>query len=299
MHVFVTGGSGLIGRAVIKELRSAGHTVLALARSDKSAEQLKALGAETLKGDLQNLSVLAQGAARSDGVLHLGFVHDFENWEQSCQTDRDAIQAMADALAGTDRPLVVTTGTMLLPGGRVGTEDDGYDEFSSHFSIRGKSETLAMNLALEGVRTAVIRLAPVNHGDGDDHMFITNVINAAKKNSASVYFKDGSNRWPAVHYLDAAVAYRLALEKTVAGSIYHVVAEQGVRFKDIAETIAKKLGLPAQSKSAEEMNECVGHFAAVMMTDNIVSSEKTKVALGWEPKQCTLLDDLEHGMYFS
>ncbi|KAH8703122.1 hypothetical protein BGW36DRAFT_368856 [Talaromyces proteolyticus] len=298
MRVFITGGSGLIGKAVIKELLDAGHTVLGLARSDKAAEELAALGADVQRGSLYDLDILKQGAASSDGVIHLAFVHDFANFEQGCRTDREAIQAMADVLAGSNRPLIITTGTLLLTHGRIGTEDDSHDASSSTFAARGQSEVLARRLASKGVRTAIMRLAPTNHGDDDKHMFMSTLISTAREKGVSVYVGDGLNHWPAVHYLDTAVAYRLALEKASAGSTFHVVAEEGVKMKDIAEMIGKKLGLPAQSKSIEEAQEHFGSFGLAVAADNFVSNKKTREVLGWNPQQCTLLADLEDGSYF-
>ncbi|KAM0513358.1 hypothetical protein ACHAPE_008010 [Trichoderma viride] len=297
MHVFVTGASGLIGGAVIQELIRSGHSVLGLVRSDKSAEKVKALGAEVLRGDLSDLSVLKYGAASSDGVIHLAFIHDFDNFGQSCQTDREAIKAMGAVLAWSDRPLLITSGTMLLRQGQVGTEDDSFDPKSPNFSLRGESEELAKRLASEGVRTAIMRLAPVNHGDGDDHMFISNLITVARRTRVAAYIGEGLNHWPAVHYLDTAVAYRLALEKATPGTTYHVVAERGVALRDIVGVIGQKLGIPVESKSFEDCQKSFSHFASVVMADNVASSAKTQAALGWTPTQCTLLTDLERGKY--
>ncbi|KPM39418.1 hypothetical protein AK830_g7165 [Neonectria ditissima] len=298
MRVFVTGASGFIGKAVTKELLAAGHSVLGLARSDKAAEDLVALGADVQRGSLSDLDILKEAAAASDGVIHLAFNHDFANYTQSCKTDQEVIQAMAHAIAGSDRPLLITSGTMLLPHGRLGTEDKPYDASSPTFVARGQSETLAKRLASKGVRTAIMRLAPTNHGDGDDHMFMATLIATAREKGVSVYVGDGLNHWPAVHYLDTAVAYRLALEKANAGSTYHIVAEEGVKMKDIAETIGKKLGLPAESKSLEEAQEHFGPFGLIVGIDNLASNKKTCEVLGWKPQQCTLIADLEEGGYF-
>ncbi|KFY28817.1 hypothetical protein V493_02743 [Pseudogymnoascus sp. VKM F-4281 (FW-2241)] len=297
MHVFITGASGLIGKAVTKELLRAGHSVLGLARSDKAAAELTALGANVQRGSLYDLDVLQKAAAASDGVVHLAFVYDFANFLQSCQTDRDAIRAMGDVLAGSNRPLIITSGTMLLSHGRLGTEDDPHNPLSPPFAARGESEVLARSLADEGIRTAIMRLAPTNHGDGD-HMFIATLVSTAREKGASVYVGDGINHWPAVHYLDTAVAYRLALEKASAGSTYHIVAEEGVKMKDIAEVIGKKLDLPVISKSMEEAQEHFGSFATIVGIDNLASSKKTREELGWNPQQRTLLADLEDGKYF-
>ncbi|KAF2799397.1 NAD(P)-binding protein [Melanomma pulvis-pyrius CBS 109.77] len=299
MRVFVTGASGFIGKAVTRELLRAGHTVLGLARSEKAAEELIALGTEVQRGSLYDLEVLKDGAAASEGVIHLAFVHDFANFMQSCQTDQEAIRVMGDALAGSNRPLIITSGTMLLPHGRLGTEDDSYNTSSPTFAVRGQSETLAKTLASEGIRTAIMRLAPINHGDGDNHMFMSTLIATAREKGVSVYVGDGLNHWPAVHYLDTAVSYRLALEKASAGSIYHIVAEEGVKMKDIASMIGEKLGLPVESKSMEEAQEHFGpFFGLVVGADNLASNKKTREVLGWDPQQRTLLADIQYGKYF-
>ncbi|KAF2502820.1 NAD(P)-binding protein [Lophium mytilinum] len=301
MRVFVTGASGLIGKAVTKELLGGGHTVLGLARSDKAAEELTALGADVQRGSLYDLDVLKEGAAASDGVIHLAFdfVHGFTNFAQSCQTDQEAIRAMADALAGSNRPLIITSVTMVLPHGRTGTEDESHDISSPTTAVRGESEVLAKGLASKGVRTAVVRLAPTNHGDGDDHMFMSTLISIAREKGTSVYVGDGLNRWPAAHYLDTAVVYRLALEKADAGSTFHAVAEEGIEMKNIAQMIGEKLGLPVESKSLEEAQKHFGPvFGSIVGADNPVSNKKTQEELGWNPQQCTLLADLQDGKYF-
>ncbi|KAF2817362.1 NAD(P)-binding protein [Mytilinidion resinicola] len=300
MRVFVTGASGLIGKAVTKELLKGGHTVLGLARSEKAAEELTALGADVQRGSLHDLDVLKEGAAASGGVIHLAFdfAHGFANFAQSCQTDQAAIRAMADALAGSNCPLIITSVTMVLPHGRVGNEDDSHDTSSPMTALRGESEVLAKGLASKGVRTAVMRLPPTCHGDGDDHMFMSTLIATAREKGASVYVGDGLNHWPAVHYLDAAVAYRLALEKTSAGSTFHIVAEEGIEVKDIAQTIGENLGLPIESKSMEEAQRHFGPFASIIGADGPVSNRKTREELGWNPQQCTLLADLQDGKYF-
>ncbi|KAH8893001.1 NAD(P)-binding protein [Thozetella sp. PMI_491] len=297
MRAFITGGSGFIGKAVIKELLGAGHAVLGLARSDKAAGELASLGAEVLRGSLHDLNILKQGADASDGVIHLAFVHDFANFEKCCQTDQDAIRAMAEVLAGSNRPLIMTSGTLLLPRGRLSTEDDFYDPSSTTFAARGESEMLAKRLAAEGVRAIVMRVAPVNHGDGD-RMFIPTLITTAREKGVSVYVGDGLNRWPAVHYLDTAIAYRLALESAEAGLTYHAVAEEGVKMKDIAEAIGSRLGVPVKSNSEEEARKHFGPFGVAVGADNPTSSKKTREALGWSPRHCSLLDDLRYGKYF-
>ncbi|KAJ4301559.1 hypothetical protein N0V90_003652 [Kalmusia sp. IMI 367209] len=298
MRVFVTGASGFVGKAVTKELLAAGHTVLGLARSDESADVIASLGAGVHRGSLTDLSALKAGAASCDGVIHLAFLHDFASFAASAEIDRNAINALADALAGSNRPLLVTSGTLLVPRGRVATEEAVYDPNSSVLAVRGESEELTKRLASKNVRTAVVRLAPVIHGDGDVmfmHMLITN----AREKGVSAYVGDGLNRWPATHVLDAAAAYRLAVEKAPAGSMLHAVAEEGVQLKDIATIIGKKLGVPVESKTADKASEHFGMLAEVVGADNPVSSAKTREVLGWSPKQRGLLDDLENGKYFS
>lgn len=299
MHVFVTGATGLIGKAITKDLINAGHTVLGLARSDNSANELVALGAAVLRGSLQDLDILKEGAASSDGAIHVAFAHDHGDFFESCNTDQRAVQAMADGLAGSDRPLVVTSVTTLLPHGRLVTEDDSCFPTSPIFAARGQCETLAKQLASNGSRAIIMRLPPTNHGDGD-HVFVARLIALARAKGVSVYLNDGQNRWPAVHYLDSAVAYRLALENGTAGSTFHAVAEQGVKMKDIAEVIGAKLGVPVVSKPSGEAEDHFGPFLGQVVTvDNPTSSFKTREALGWNPQQCGLLSDLENGAYFS
>ncbi|KAH7310447.1 hypothetical protein B0I35DRAFT_358609 [Stachybotrys elegans] len=297
MHVFITGATGFIGQAIITELLRAGHTVLGLARSDKAAEALVASGATALHGSLDDLESLRRGAAASDGVVHLAFKHDFANYADCCRADRDAITAMADVLAGSNRPLLITTGTMLLPFGQLGVETDLHDT-SFPFAERGQSEVLARDLASQGVRTAIMRLAVATHGPNDEHMFLSKLISAARAAGTSAYVGSGRNRWPATHLVDTAVAYRLALETTAPGQTYHVVAEEGVTMRDIAETIGKKLGVPAVSMSTEEAAERFGFFAAFVAADNPASSARTQEVLGWAPGERSLLADLEEGTYF-
>lgn len=298
MRVFVTGGTGFVGKAVVKHLLDAGHVVIGLARSDKAAEELSVLGAEIQRGSLLDLDILGTAAANSDGVIHLAFIHDFSNFAKSCQIDQEAIRAMGDALAGSNRPLIITSGTMLLPHGRLAAENDTHDTSSPAFAARGESESLGRALASKGVRTAIMRLAPVNHGDGDDHMFMARLVTTARDKGMSVYIGDGKNRWPAVHVLDTATAYLAALEKAEAGATFHIVAEEGVAMKNIADVIGKKLGVPIVSKTMQDAQEHYGSFLPIVSTDNPTSSKNTQEVLGWIPRQCGLLEDLEHGGYF-
>lgn len=296
MRVFVTGATGFIGKAVVKELLNAGHQVLGLSRSDKGAELLTGLGAEVHRGSLDDLDSLKQGASASDGVIHLAFIHDFSDYEGGCRADRAAIEAMGAALAGSNRPLIITSGTLLLPRGRLATEDDTA-EAAGHASLRGASEKLALSLVPQGVRASVMRLPPTNHGDGD-HGFVPALIGIARQKGVAAYIGDGLNRWSATHVLDTARAYVLALEKGSAGSTYHAVAEEGVAFKDIAGAIGKQLNVPVVSKPIEDMQEHFGWLALGVAADNPVSSAKTREQLGWAPVQLGLIADLEEGTYF-
>ncbi|BDD63683.1 hypothetical protein MPDQ_000600 [Monascus purpureus] len=299
MRVFITGASGFIGQAVVNEFLSNGHQVLALARSDETAASLSALdGVEVIRGSLDDLDSLKRGAAASDGVVHLAFNHDFSDFIGACALDRRAIAAMGEALAGSNRPLVVTSGTGLLPPGRMATEDDGADMSSPFGSARGESEKLALSLTAKGVRSCVVRLPPTNHGKGDKG-FIPALINIARQKGVAAYIGDGLSRWPTTHRLDTARAFYLAFTKGTAGSVYHVVAVEGVPIKEIAEIIGKKLNLPVVSKKWEEAQEHFGFLAFLLSTDHPASSAKTREALGWKPTHPTLIADLEEGFYFS
>jgi nucleoside-diphosphate-sugar epimerase len=296
MRVFVTGATGFVGSAVVQELLSAGHEVLGLARSDKGAAALAAAGAEVHRGSLEDLDTLKAGAASADGVIHTAFIHDFSKFKENCETDRRVIEALGSVLAGSSRPLVVTSGTALLPPGRLGTETDR--PFSGPDAVpRVASEEGADAVGAKGVKVSVIRLAPSVHGDGD-HGFVPMLIGWAKEKGASVYVGEGKNRWPGVHRLDAAVLYRLALEKGAAGARYHGAAEEGVPFKDIAGIIGKHLKLPVVSKSPEEAAAHFGWFAHFASLDAPTSSQRTRESLGWQPKQVGLIADLDKGRYF-
>ena len=298
MRVFVTGASGFIGQAVVQELLQAGHQVLGLARSDKSAELLKSLGAEIHQGSLEDLDSLKQGATASDGVIHLAFNHESQDMATGCRKDQAAIIAMGHALAGSNRPLIMTSGTMVCDHGRLVTEDDTPDLNSRMAALRGASEAVTLSLVSQGVRASVVRLPPTNHGDGDHRGFIVRIITLARSKGVSAYVGEGLNRWCATHRLDTARVFRLALEKGSAGSVFHAVAEEGVRFKDIAEAIGKQLKIPVVSKSAEEAREHFGFLAFAVPEDNPTSSEKTQEALGWRAQYPSLIADLESEVYF-
>jgi nucleoside-diphosphate-sugar epimerase len=296
MRVFLTGATGFIGSAIVPELINAGHQVLGLARSDAGAKSLAAAGAKVHRGDLEDLDSLRSGAAAADGVIHCGFIHDFSRFKEVSDVDRRAIEAFGAALTGSDRPLVIASGTALVSPGRLATEESVSTLTSADFP-RVASEEAATSMATRGVRAALMRLSPTVHGDGD-HGFVPNLINLAREKGVSAYIGDGRNRWNAVHRLDAARLFRLALEKATAGARYHAVAEEGIAFRDIAEVIGRRLNIPVVSKSPEEAANHFGWFAAFAGLDCPASSKLTQERLGWRPVQPTLLNDLERGSYF-
>lgn len=290
MRVFVTGATGFVGSAVVADLIAAGHRVLGLARSDAGAASLAAMGAEVHRGSLEDHASLRSGAAAADGVLHLGFNHDFSKFLDNCELDRRAILALGEELKGSERPLIVTSGVALLAPGRLATEDDE----AAHRFPR-VSESTALSLA--GVRAAVVRLPPTTHGEGD-HGFVPILINLARQKGMAAYIGDGMNRWPAGHRFDAARVYRLALEQGAKAPRYHAIAEEGIPFKTIAEVIGKRLGVPVVSKSKDEAADHFGWFAQFAGVDVPTSSAKTRVALGWAPKEKGLIEDLDQPYYF-
>ncbi|MFB9674251.1 SDR family oxidoreductase [Streptosporangium vulgare] len=292
MRVFVTGATGFVGSAVVRELIEAGHQVTGLARTDEAAAALRAAGAEPHPGSLDDLAGLRDGAAAADGIIHLAFVHDFANFEAANQTDRRAIAALGEALAGSGRPLVVTSGTGLLPPGRVGTEKD---EPGTH-SPRGAAEQVALSFAEREVRVSVVRL-PLVHGEGDPG-FVAVAIGIARAKGVSAYVSDGDPRWPSVHRLDAAHLYRLALEEAPAGARLHAVAEEGVPVRDVAGVIGRRLGVPVTAIPEREAGEHFGWLASFVTLDMPASSALTQKLLNWRPGLPGLIADLNAGHYF-
>jgi nucleoside-diphosphate-sugar epimerase len=294
MAIFITGASGWIGSAVTRELIRAGQPVVGLARSDAAAATVTALGADVLRGDLDDLDTLRDAAAASDGVVHLGYNHDFSRMADAAATDRAAIEAMGTALAGSDRPFAIASGVIGLASGRVVTEQD---RPAPGAHPRGANAELALSFVPKGVRTLILRFAPTVHGDGD-HGFLSVLVGIAREKGVSGYVEDGSARWPAVHRLDAAELVRLALTGAPAGTNVHAVAEPGVPTKDIAEAIGRGLGLPVESVPAARAAEHFGWMGMFFGTDTVVSSEATRQLLGWTPEHPGLIADLDAGHYF-
>lgn len=286
MRVFVTGATGFVGSAVVKELLGAGHQVLGVARSDAGAAALAATGAEVWRGSLEDPKGLADGARDCDGVAHLAFNHDFSKFVDNAKDDATAIAAMAAALEGSDRPLIVTSGVALLTPGRLATEAAPHSSMSPR-----ASEKTAEEAAARGVRAMSVRLPPITHADGTGG-FAGRLIEIAQEKGVSAYIGEGLNRWPAGHRDDAARIYRLALEKGGAGDRYHAVDEEGVPLREIAAAIGKKLGVPTVSKTAEEAPEHFGFLAMFAGVDMPASSQWTRQTLGWAPTHTGLLADL-------
>ncbi|MFE4668819.1 SDR family oxidoreductase [Streptomyces sp. NPDC056716] len=297
MRVFLTGATGFIGSAVLPELLAAGHTVVALARSQRAAAAVAAAGAEPYPGTLEDLDGLRRAADAADGVIHTAFIHDFATYTTSVQIDRRAVEAMGDALAGSDRPLVAASGSAGPALGRTVTEDDIADP-TVPGALRAPSEQGALALAERGVRACVVRLPPSVHGRGD-HGLVPVLIATAIDKGVAGYIDDGANRWPAVHRLDAARLFRLALENAPAGARLHGVDEEGVPFRVLAEAISQGLGLPAISVTGERAHDHFGWLGVLAGMDAPASSTRTRTLLDWHPSHPDLLTDLADGHYFA
>jgi nucleoside-diphosphate-sugar epimerase len=295
MRVFVTGATGFIGSVVVQELNNAGHQVLGLARSEAGAKALAAAGAQVHRGSLEDLDSLRSGAADADGVIHLAFIHDFAKYLDNCETDRRAIEALGSVLVGSDRPLIVTSGTAVVAPGRLATEEDAPAAGSASIP-RVASEEAAAAVAARGVCVSVVRLPQVH--DQHKQGLITPVINLAREKRVSAFVGDGRNRWPAAHLLDTALLYRLVLEKGSAGACYHAVAEEGVPIRDIAEVIGWHLNVPVVAMSPEEAVDHFGWLGMFAGLDCPASSALTRQRLGWNPTGPGLISDLENMRYF-
>jgi nucleoside-diphosphate-sugar epimerase len=291
MKIFVTGATGFVGSAVVQELLAAGYQVLALARTEAAAASLAALGAEPHRGDLEDLDSLRSGVAASEGVIHTAFNHDWANFAANCAIEKIAIEALGAAILGSDRPFIVTSGIALVSPGRLATEE-AHSTFTVADFPRVATEDAARALTEQGVKLMTVRLSPSVHGDGD-HGFVPTLIRIAREKGASAYVGDGTNRWPAVHRLDAARLYRLALEKGTAGAHYHAADEEGIPFLEIAEVIGERLNVPVVSKSSEGAAEHFGFLGRFAGLDCPASSAKTRAELGWQPKEPGLLADLK------
>jgi nucleoside-diphosphate-sugar epimerase len=303
MRVFVTGASGWIGSAVVPELIDAGHEVTGLARSDASAAALTAAGAQVRRGTIDDLDTLRGAAADSDGVIHLAFKHDIAfsgDFQGAADADRLAVETFGDALAGSDRPLVIASGVLGFTPGRVATEEDGHEAtpLTGGPAARQRTAQLTISLASRGVRSSVLRLPPTVHGEGDNG-FLAAIVGVARDKGVSGYIGDGSNRWPAVHRLDAARLFRLALEQAPAGSTLHAIADEGVPIRDVAEVIGQQLDVPVVSVAPERAAAHFTWLADFLALDSPASSALTRALLGWQPTQPGLVDDLGKGHYTS
>ncbi|MFE0103683.1 SDR family oxidoreductase [Streptomyces sp. NPDC059009] len=300
MRIFVTGASGWIGSAVVPELLEAGHQVVGLARSDASAAALTEAGAEVVRGTLDDLDVLGRTAAATDGVIHLAFKHDIAfsgDFQGAAEADRRAVDTFGDALAGTDRPFVLASGALGIKPGALATEQDVPAVDGSPFSMRQTTAQATLALAPHGVRSSVVRLSPTCHGQGDNG-FMPALIGVARAKGVSGYVGEGAARWPAVHRLDAARLFRLAVEKAPAGSVLHGVAEEGVSLRDVAEVIGRHLDMPVTSVAAEAAAGHFGWLGPLVSLDNRASNTLTRDLLDWQPTHIGLLEDLDKGHYF-
>jgi nucleoside-diphosphate-sugar epimerase len=295
MKIFVTGATGFIGSAIVRELIDTGHQVLGLSRSDAGAKALIAAGAQVHRGDLKDLESLRHGAAMSDGVIHTGFIHDFSNFAENCEIDKRAIEALGSALEGSERPLLVTSGLATVAEGRMPTEEDA--PFPPSPAYPRASEATAETLLKRDVRVSVVRLPQVHNTIKQG--LVTYAIAVAREKGVSAYVGDGLNRWAAVHVLDTAHLYRLALEKQEAGARYHAIAEEGVPVRDIAEAIGRAMKVPVVSKSPEEAAVHFGWLGMFVGRDLTGSSVQTQRILGWRPTGPVLINDLDRAHYFA
>jgi len=296
MRIFVTGATGFIGSATVQDLLDAGHDVVGLARSDDGAAALASAGAEVHRGSLDDLDSLRRGAAGADGVIHTAYVHDFSRMDEAGRIDNRAVEALGAELAGSDRPLAIASGIALVSPGRLATEEDHGDP-ESVGSHRVASEEAVLALAAQGVRSSVVRLGASVHGEGD-HGFVPVLVDVARRTGVSGYVGDGANRWPAVHRLDAARLFRLAIEKAPAGSVLHGVADEGIAIRDIAAVIGRHLDVPVVSVPPEDAGDHFGFLAHFLAADVPGSSALTQERLGWTPTHADLLTDLDEGHYF-
>nr|WP_233173959.1 SDR family oxidoreductase [Pedobacter sp. ASV19] len=294
MRVFVTGATGFIGTAIVQELIDAGHQVLGLARSEASAEKLITAGAEVHRGDLEDLESLRSGSKTVDGVIHAGFIHDFSRFPEVCEIDKIAIETIGGVLAGSNRPFIVTSGNALVSPGKLATEDI-IPPFNPAWP-RASEQTADAVVGL-GVRAASVRLSPSVHGDEDKHGFVPILVNIAREKGFSAYIGEGQNRWNAVHRLDAARLFRLALENASPHARYHASAEEAITVRSIAEAIGKQLNIPVRSIIPEAAADHFGWFGQMIAIDCPSSSRLTQERLNWHPKHSSLLTDIENGIY--
>lgn len=297
MKVFVTGATGFVGAAVVRELLAHGHQVLGFARSDRSEKELEKLGVKALRGDLETPETLRQGAKLSDAIIHAGFVHDFSRFSEACAIDRTAIETLGGEIGNTGKPLIVTAGVAFLNvAGPIAVESD--PAFPPSDNYPRASETTAMALSNRGIPVSVMRLPPSVHGQGD-HGFVPLLIDIARQKGLSAYIEDGENAWPAVHVQDAARAFRLAVERGQSAETYHAVAERGVRFRKIAEAIATGLDVPCVSLPQEEARQHFSWIYSFASIDQPTSSDRTQTRLGWSPEGTNLLTDIRDAGYFA
>jgi len=294
MRILVTGASGWIGSASVKELISAGHHVLGLARNDEAAATISTLGAEVVRGSLDDVVSLRAAAKLAEGIVHLGYNHDFSQMAAAAQTDRAAIDAFADVLQETGGPLLIASGTLGLAPGRVGTEED-MPSPSMHPRVGNATHT--MGLADRGIRSIVVRFAPTVHGAGGDHGFVAVLARTARERGVSAYIGEGLNRWPAVNRLDAGKLVQLAIDKATPGSVLHAVAEEGIATRDIAAALGRSLGVPVESIPADRAQAHFDWLGMFFGADAPASNARTRSLLGWAPTYPTLLEDIAAGNY--